>query len=1015
MLSSMSTTPGTTLPAGCTSTAGYSPITGQKCDSGVTVTLPAGCTSTSGYSPITGQKCDSGVTTPTTPVTGTFTVSLAPTSPASGTLIQGQSTADLAHYTFSNGTVNPVKVTSITLNRTGVSSDATLANVYLFDGAVRLTDAATVSGGTVTYNNPNGIFTIPANSTKTIAVKSDIAGSTSGQTVGVSLTSIVSDGTLSSSLPIAGNIHTIASADLASVTIGAAQPANSPSSSTTTDPTSDVRIWESTFTVNTRNVQFTRLALRQINSIDSADIGNFRLLIDGVEVASVASLDPNGYVTFIFDKVLTTGARNVKVIADITGGSSRAIQMSLRNKADVELKDVDYGVNVSATIASGTADDIVVNSGALPIIANNADLPVTVANGASNVLIGKWTFKATGEAVKVETLKAGFTYTETSADNAAASLRNGKIMINGAQAGSTATLEQNGTEYSVNYTFQPGVETVVELYADIYDNNTTQTGGIVAGDKIQGKLIAGTDNATLQTSLGVIGVPNSNSNASQIVVDSGSATLVATSSYGNQSVVIPQQTPFKIGSWTMTAGTAEDINVSGLSFAIAGTDGDDGDAIASFTVDDMYDMYATYQIGSGSVVSTNVITSPTALTTYSTSFTLPKGQTVKIELYSKLEGTVSTNDTVQATLTVSGTGAQSGATANSSAIPGQVITAKEGVLNVSLDASTPDAALVTGARDSVRVASYKLEAVNDSYTISQLTVTLTGPSAIKNVYLQSGSTVLASTSAISDSVIFNLATPITIPANSSKIIDIVVDLNTIGAGAGATGSNVSADLDKILQRPGSTGTATTGDLSGLAGKTQYVYKSIPTVSLSQLDNTKLTAGTNVIQKFNISADSKGSIAWKAIDFNINKSATTLIAGLTGSVTAGTIVGLYDGITLIPGTFTPSADLGSGATSGSLRFIATNEQQIAAGAQKTYELKVNITGVGASGTHIMSNIANDTIQNGGIPVAYASVPGSSKFVWSDMSAQGHSETTSDWTNGYLVKNLPLNTQTLTVSN
>jgi hypothetical protein len=35
-----------------------------------------------------------------------------------------------------------------------------------------------------------------------------------------------------------------------------------------------------------------------------------------------------------------------------------------------------------------------------------------------------------------------------------------------------------------------------------------------------------------------------------------------------------------------------------------------------------------------------------------------------------------------------------------------------------------------------------------------------------------------------------------------------------------------------------------------------------------------------------------------------------------------------------------------------------------------------------------------------------------FVWSDLSASGHSTTTTDWVNSYLVKNLPTDTQTLT---
>lgn len=56
--------PGTTspsqLPEGCTSTQGYSPTTGQRCNVSIPimpVALPPGCTSTSGYSSTTGEPC----------------------------------------------------------------------------------------------------------------------------------------------------------------------------------------------------------------------------------------------------------------------------------------------------------------------------------------------------------------------------------------------------------------------------------------------------------------------------------------------------------------------------------------------------------------------------------------------------------------------------------------------------------------------------------------------------------------------------------------------------------------------------------------------------------------------------------------------------------------------------------------------------------------------------------------------------------------------------------------------
>jgi hypothetical protein len=42
---------------------------------------------------------------------------------------------------------------------------------------------------------------------------------------------------------------------------------------------------------------------------------------------------------------------------------------------------------------------------------------------------------------------------------------------------------------------------------------------------------------------------------------------------------------------------------------------------------------------------------------------------------------------------------------------------------------------------------------------------------------------------------------------------------------------------------------------------------------------------------------------------------------------------------------------------------------------------------------------------------AGVVGDASFVWSDQNKAAHSSTTTDWTNGVLVKNLPTSTQTL----
>jgi hypothetical protein len=128
--------------------------------------------------------------------------------------------------------------------------------------------------------------------------------------------------------------------------------------------------------------------LKQINSINASDISNFKLLIDGVEAASVASLDSNNYITFTFDKTLSTGTRNIKVLADVTGGSSRIIQFSLRNRADIDVKDSQYGVNVAATGVPATTCTITVNPGNISVTVNNTALPIKTLEALLATVIG---------------------------------------------------------------------------------------------------------------------------------------------------------------------------------------------------------------------------------------------------------------------------------------------------------------------------------------------------------------------------------------------------------------------------------------------------------------------------------------------------------------------------------------------------------------------------------------------------------------------------------------------------
>src|SRR3989344_6017328 len=121
---------------------------------------------------------------------------------------------ELARFTFANPTGAEIKVTNLAFNRIGVSNDSTMTNVYLYNGAVRITDSAGVSNTAFNFNDATGLFTVPAGGIYTVSVRSDLADSTSGEQIGVKLTAVTSSGTLDSSvsLPVTGGLQTVSSA-----------------------------------------------------------------------------------------------------------------------------------------------------------------------------------------------------------------------------------------------------------------------------------------------------------------------------------------------------------------------------------------------------------------------------------------------------------------------------------------------------------------------------------------------------------------------------------------------------------------------------------------------------------------------------------------------------------------------------------------------------------------------------------------------------------------------------------
>jgi len=1041
-------------------------LTGNTGNNGGTGTLPQGCTSTSGYSPITGQSCATGEVV--IPTGSGLTVQLAYDNPASNSVVASQSIAPLAKLTFVNGDNAPVKVTGFKINRTGVSGDSDLTNVYLFDGATRLTDAASVSSGVISFNDSNGIFTVNAGSSKTITVAADIYSSAAaGTTVGVRLLSASDITTNASSVkgnfPVSGNMMTVVAKPSTFGTVVFTTATLAPSTSFTSaapaaiDPQSDYAVWKESVSIGNHAAKLTRISLREIGSINYTDLQNFRLFVDGVMVGSaVQNLDSNGYVTFDMTSnpvTLQTGSREIKVIADIVGGSNRNFTFSLRTAADATFIESQYNVNILPTVTAGaftaqTTGYSDINDGTISIVKATDSPTADIVDLASNVVLGKFTIKAAGEKVKVDTLKVAVVCYDggSTADGNVGYLRNGAIYANGVQIGSTSNLYC--TDYSTTYTtFNLGSSLVVdpltpvtlEVKADIYDADGTDdiavnvSGGL---QTLQAEIVAATGNGQGQTSLQTVAVPSTTVTANSLTVATGGLSLSQLTAFTAQAYV-PPLTAAKIAHFTLTANTNEAVNINTIEVNL--------NAVASSYATNLYVKYGNS--------TTAIKSSVTAQNTWYVNYTLPAGDTIDLQVYADISSTA--GGTAIAGMYVAGTTASSatsvtgGLTNDPTNVQGQNISFTTGTFTEVFSGS-PSAQAVSG-NQLVEVAKYTLSSSYQQYTVSEMRFTAAASAPIVSAVLTDGTT--SKTASYDSAVGFKFTgLNFVIPANTQKTITLSYNLTPLPSSTVSTsGVDVKPTLTYV-KRQAATGTVSTDSPLTYAAKSTYVYKSVPTltqVKLTDGSNAYMTNGSEQdLYKFTVAAPAQGDVAVKQF-----KLALAWVDGGTTEDAPGEKLDnlklLKNGVDITANVTIQNASgvVASGTTgtvSGSVdsalyvTWPTTTQDTILSGTSATYTLRGTPNGFRVKGTtdsigtdSVAISFANDTATgtnnclntNGSAtntvlelyaassnvcPATNASAVNYS-LLWSDVSAVGHSAdvdaaSTDDWYTSYLLNTM-----------
>lgn len=960
------------------------------------------------------------------------TLALASDTPASATVItnltlttgNGQAVVPFTKVNFTASADGDVKVTNLKFKRTGISADADVESLYLYDGATRLTAEASVSSNMVTFNNASGLFTVTKGTTRSITLKGDMLFSAfPGKTIGFSLiaaSDVTTNGAaVSGSFPMAGNLMSTANAtDLGKLVV----TNNFPTAPQTVDPdTKEAEVAKFSFIGSEQALSVEKIVLTEIGSVQKDDLANFKLLDPaGTIIGEVASMTDSYEVIFDLSAkpyVMAKGTTKILSLrADIVKGSTRTFYFSIQNKYDILVKDTSYGVYVQpysagsftpAAPASATpANVFTINSGSLSINRQNTAPTGNVTLDGANVVVGEWDFRASGEDMKVKDLTAVATLTGLRRGG----LDNGKIYVDGAQIGSTKDLtnansdatgdEVTGWGFGSSFIVKAGVTAKVQVIADIKTATSTSFSG---NETITVSLAAAASAIQRMSSLSyqdvIVAVPGT---AAVLNVSAAGIAVSKYSGYGNQTVVSGTNN-VRLGSFVIGAGSSEGVSVSSVTVAFT------YNALNSATVTNMYLKDNATGATLGAVKN---VPGTSNIYSISPNISLAVNGSKLIDLYGNIKSSSEVGSWI-ANIDADGSGIVTGNAVSAAAVNIQTMTISgSGTLTV-VGGSMPDSAIVLAGSTGNSMAEYQFSAANEGFTVSELKLKVsnnfaTSTSAVtltyndRNGVLQTSPAGMFITGAEANATATFTGLTMYVPANGDTTLKVYVSLTSIASGA-VSGANSAVTLEKN-EGFKATGDSGTGDLTAadadIAGNSFYVRKSKPTFAKLDAGNDPLNGA---LYKFSVIADNAGSIEIKQLGFTVSTTACDV-----------TDLYLYDpntSTTLTSGT-KPITAIHGAAVAVLVGSEANNTVLTIGSTAKTYELRGAVTNWGQTSDGMTVAFKQDTeavANNGAYNLGADGTDAGTVLkynIWSDRSGNAgvHTTATTDWTNGYLLKDM-----------
>jgi Putative peptidoglycan binding domain len=956
------------------------------------------------FGPLTMAKVNSMCTTTGggpvgggTPVPGAgLSVGLSSQNPGAGSLISSGSSAaarvPVLAVNFTAGTASGVTVSDVSFTKNGVLSDSSISGAYLVENGKVLAQYNSVSMGKVNFSNLG--LSIAAGQTRTLWLAIDpAAGLSAGNTVSFSLAS-ASDVkawdannaaiNVSGVLPASGNIFTVTS--VSNPSLATFSLSSSSIGTEVTAGTNDNVVGAWNFTIGNSKVWLKGINFKVIGSANKNDLRNVKLYVNGTQVGSaLSSVAADGTAYFDLGSSaasLNTGSNSVQVHADIAGSPSYTFQFELLNSYDILAVDSQYNVPITAGSNTGTLVSIKTGSITLQVA---SDTPTgNISAGQSGVTLAKFTFYAAGEAVKIKWLGWGLNITgaTTTIDNL---FRNVSLVDDaGSQVGNTVN-----TLSSTNTCTDTAYSNSTSSYRNCFGSSGSPINYIVPANTTRTLYLKADiqSGASFSTVVGLITSNSSNlqgltssqtastgaANGSALSFSSSALTIAKNAGVGTQTLTA-NSSGRRIGSYTLTASSAEGVNVSTVTILTG--------AAGSQFQNLMVKVNGT-QFGS----TQSTLSNSTSYTFSGTQFSVPKGQSVTLDVYADIlsSASVGTKSVITTLSGCSANGATSFSSISCTSTAGQdVVIAGQATISITADSGQSSDQIVMGTTGAT-LASFRVTEtsnvedvkVTDLIIFQQVGSTSSVKSAFNNVKLyKTDGTLLGTAGGTNTSVgatnpgrgyyyKFNFASPIVVPQSNSVSLVLKGDVSSYTS-SGATdntthvfkiASSTDTDNDTLAGETvvalGATSNASSAvSLGAATGPTKTVLRSKLTFSSTQLATVLTRSSAVNLASLTFAADSAGSVAVNSVT-------------VTFSGTAASIATFLDGVTLLDesnntlGTANTTSSACNGSNTCSITFnlgSTTGGQIVTGGTSRTWTLRVDGTKLQAAAASVSRDLS-----------------------------------------------------------